>query len=581
MDRRHSENNVISASTPGHDLGTPSERTNLILIDTKNDQCIKPRSNAKFVAAMCCVTFTHGYIVMSVFPYAGFLAIHLISHLDAENAGTYAGLVASAFMVGRMCMSFEWGKLADKRGRKFVIQASLLLSAIFSLAFGFASTFGIALFWRVLLGLGNGIDGSVKTILSEFAEGDDDLEAKTMSLVLGMKGYGYLIGPALSACLSEPVILYPNTDIVRKFEPLLSAYPFVLPNIVGCILCVISFAAVHFIVEEALMREKFQQEDGGDFRLPLPYCSEQNNSYRYQSSTTSFFSRSPCSSFAFSDDEPHVKQRKTDDLARLMILSPSSSSLLVAASQTSLRTDKLSVDDSSWHGIDERAATISSLWKRKSTRQHLLVYWVYSFLVIAVDESVPLFCISINSGLGVSEKIIGQFLVVSGFSYLFIQYYAATWLVRTFGMYETLHIGTVCSGPIVVLLPIALIFNRGVDPGNISVLALLYMSGLYSIMRGFTTVVFATVTITTNRTVPSWQRASLNGLAMLGGSIAKAAGPAFSGALYSWSVSSGVFPAPYGTVFVFGLFGFLVLLIGFQSFRLKEDNSVEVIGVQT
>lgn len=149
-------------------------------------------------------------------------------------------------------------------------------------------------------------------------------------------------------------------------------------------------------------------------------------------------------------------------------------------------------------------------------------------------------------------------------------------------MYETLHIGTVCSGPIVVLLPIALIFNRGVDPGNISVLALLYMSGLYSIMRGFTTVVFATVTITTNRTVPSWQRASLNGLAMLGGSIAKAAGPAFSGALYSWSVSSGViFPAPYGTVFVFGLFGFLVLLIGFQSFRLKEDNSVEVIGVQT
>mmetsp|Transcript_12887 Transcript_12887/g.19595 ORF Transcript_12887/g.19595 Transcript_12887/m.19595 type:complete len:581 (+) Transcript_12887:250-1992(+) len=579
MNERHSQqdDHVIRTSNsvqPSiYRLETPSERTNLIVTDAEN---VQPKDTTIFIIAMSCVTFTHGYIVMSVFPYAGFLAIHLISHLDAENAGTYAGLVASAFMVGRMCLSFEWGQIADRRGRKFVIQASLLLSALFSLAFSFASTFGIALFWRFMLGLGNGIDGSVKTIISEFAEGDDDVETKTMSLVLGMKGYGYLIGPAFSACLSEPVKLYPNSEVVHKFEPLLSAYPFVLPNVVACVFCVISIVAVHFFVEETMAIDKLQDKHVVGFNSdhPLAYSDQNAGHRRQQSSTTSFLSHGPYSSFAFSDDEPHIRRKTTNnDLARLMILSPSSSSVLAAASQASFITEKISIKDESWHENYDGPARISSLWKRKSTRQHLLIYWVYSFLVIAVDESIPLFCISIKSGLGVSEKIIGQFLVVSGFSYFFMQYYAATWLVRTFGLYEALHIGTVCSAPIVVFIPLSLIFNRGVVSGHITVLALLYLGGLYSTIRAFTTVVFATVTITTNRTVPPWHRASLNGFAMLGGSISKAAGPAFSGMLFSWSVSSGIFPPPWGTVFVFGLWGFLGLLVAFQSFRLKEDNT--------
>lgn len=105
------------------------------------------------------------YLLVSVFPYSGFLAMHLIPKLTEETAGSYAGFIASSFMFGRMFSSFEWGKLADKYGRVFVIKSSFLLSAMFSICFGFASSFPMVLFLRCVLGISNGLIGPIKTMV--------------------------------------------------------------------------------------------------------------------------------------------------------------------------------------------------------------------------------------------------------------------------------------------------------------------------------------------------------------------------------------------------------------------------------
>lgn len=55
--------------------------------------------------ALCSCALTHSYLLISVFTYSGFLAIDLVPSANEENAGSYAGLIASAFMIGRATTS--------------------------------------------------------------------------------------------------------------------------------------------------------------------------------------------------------------------------------------------------------------------------------------------------------------------------------------------------------------------------------------------------------------------------------------------------------------------------------------------
>jgi MFS family permease len=103
------------------------------------------------IIALCACAFGHSYLLISVFSYSGFIAIDLIPSVDEENAGTYAGLIASAFMFGRSITSYGWGQIADVYGRTFVLLASLMLSLVFSILFGLSTSFPLALFWRFFL----------------------------------------------------------------------------------------------------------------------------------------------------------------------------------------------------------------------------------------------------------------------------------------------------------------------------------------------------------------------------------------------------------------------------------------------
>ena len=162
------------------------------IIDNDDDQTkykdVKDRKWFMSTVALCSAMMVQSYLLISVFPYSGFLAMHLLPQLDSENVGSYAGYIASCFMVGRAVTSFEWGKATDRYGRKFAIEATLFLSAIFSIAFGFAPSFELAILFRFLLGLSNGMIPAVKTIISELNRGDEQEETKMMALVLGMWG---------------------------------------------------------------------------------------------------------------------------------------------------------------------------------------------------------------------------------------------------------------------------------------------------------------------------------------------------------------------------------------------------------
>ena len=86
--------------------------------------------------------------------------------------------------------------------------------------------------------------------------------------------------------------------------------------------------------------------------------------------------------------------------------------------------------------------------------------------------------------------------------------------------------------------------------------------------RAFSSVVFSVITMTTNGTVPAHHRGTMNGLSMLGGSLAKSCGPIFGGLLFSNSVSR--ITPPFGSVFVYCVISALGICLGILTLFLKE-----------
>ncbi len=177
----------------------PNEGTKLLLdseeyesfndqstVNVESQQIVK-RNYAASTAALCLCNLTQAYLLINVFPYAGYMAIHLVAGINEENAGSRAGFIASSFMFGRMLTSYYWGKVADIYGRKATLITSLFLSSVFSIIFGLSTSFKYAIISRLLLGMTNCIIGIVKTVVTEMAHGDEELEAKSTGLVIGKR----------------------------------------------------------------------------------------------------------------------------------------------------------------------------------------------------------------------------------------------------------------------------------------------------------------------------------------------------------------------------------------------------------
>ena len=170
------------------------------------------------------------YFIMNVFPYSGFMALHLLNrninmnnnnnnnnninngddhqggddedeqheheqhdpllYYTAATIGPYAGVIASAFQIGRVPSAILWGKCADIYGRNFVMVVSLVSTIIGSLLFGLSTSYTMAVAVRFFTGVMNGTMIVARTQISELAKGDSGLESKGVGVLMSMVGYG-------------------------------------------------------------------------------------------------------------------------------------------------------------------------------------------------------------------------------------------------------------------------------------------------------------------------------------------------------------------------------------------------------
>ena len=506
--------------------------------------------------AICCCTFTHSWLLVSVFPYSAFMVIHLVPNTNEEQAGTYAGLLAASFMIGRALTSYGWGRISDIYGRKIVFYSSLSTSCLFCFLFGMATSFRMALVWRFLLGASNGIAGISKSkkrirllyigcmtmyvthsivcilaVVTETAHGNERWETKGMSLTMGMWAWGFLLSPGLSGFLSDPLRQYPHLKLPTIFRNVLQRHPFLLPNLVSVLLCTIDLVAVWCLVPET---------------LPNPRSS------RYLlSDTVEWFQtiwQRISSSHSTTNNLRTIEDDNDDD--EIESLLPSSDIELSPTRRAHATTATVPTTQS-----QPTPATLSSIWSKPNTRNHLIVFWIFSFVGIAIDEAFPLFCISRKGGLGLDEAKIGTLLSATGVMFAVTQYKAYDWVVGRYGLHQSILIGASLSAPLAALVPVSLLLNHNSDsqqPSSLTWPAFTYLALLLGFIRIFGLVFFASITIATNRTVSAQHRGSMNGLSMLGGSISKGLGPIVAGLLTTRSMSSN---PKLGSLIVFGTIG--------------------------
>ena len=336
-----------------------------------------PSLHLASIASLCFGMLTHSYLLISVFPYSGYMAIRFIESANKDNAGSYAGMLASSFNFGRIVTAFGWGTVADIYGRKAVLVLSFSLLCILSVLFGLSPSFGMALLLRFSIGMANGIVGTNKTLVSDLAQGNEQLEAQTMSLVLGMWAWGFFVSPFVSGQLAEPVKQYPDLDLWKTNQFwALERFPFLLPNILGAIMCIIGLLLCHFFIQE-----------------PLPDDKRRNPALMFPDAMN--HARGLWSRCRGSSRYRFLKSHQSD----IECLDGTVTGATSLKSHLDRPSEMESFASSGGDSKQQQQTSLLSFMSRPRTRSCLLVYWGNSFVTLAIDEIFPLFCISTSAGM--------------------------------------------------------------------------------------------------------------------------------------------------------------------------------------
>lgn len=465
----------------------------------RRPDAVTSSSHGRATAALCLSSFTNGFLVISIFPYAGYMAMDLLPDdaVTRDDAGVYAGILSSAFFAGRLVTAYQWGHWADTYGRVGVLQTVLIFSGVFSVLFGMSTSFSMAILWRTCLGMVNGIVSTTKTAAQEIAWGDPVLERRAMGLVLGMRSWSLLLGPAVAGFLAEPLQQYPHWETTAWQRTLLTKYPFVLPNLVIALLCVLAATAVGILVPETLVHRRSLWDDVQTWcQRPTPATNDEHKAL--------------------------------------------------------LRHDE---DEST--GIAPRTSATPTVWQRYLTRQHLILHWIFSFISTYVDEAFPLFCLA---GLHLTEGAIGQILSVAGLLFAALQYVSFATLTHHLGIYKSLWLGCVAGTWIVAALPlmeyVSMFSSPPPSPSSSSSLKLgmlLIGSICMGLTKLFHSLYFVSMAVAINKTVETHQRAKMNALVLTGNSVVKAAGPLLAGSVVTWCFTTELISQQYGGWIIFGL----------------------------
>jgi MFS family permease len=177
----------------------------------------------------------------------------------------------------------------------------------------------------------------------------------------------------------------------------------------------------------------------------------------------------------------------------------------------------------------------------------LIVYFLISLNSIVFDEVVPLWSMASPDvgGLGLPQVLIGYMMTITGVIltiYTFTIYpLLSAWLGDQLGFKVSMAV----FGPTVILITLLSAFQLT------ATVRFMLLVTMYALSKSMTSLGFACTGLMLNHCVSKDKRASLNGLAMTFGSLAKSTGPLSGALIFAWSLNSKYkFPLDFHFVFV-------------------------------
>ncbi|PWZ29891.1 Protein ZINC INDUCED FACILITATOR-LIKE 1 [Zea mays] len=163
--------------------------------------------------------------ISSLFPFLYFMIEDLHVAKKEQDIGLYAGFLGASYFVGRFLVSFFWGVVADRVGRKPIIIFSVASVVVFNTLFGLSVQYWMAITTRLLLGALNGMLAPIKAYSIEICRPEH--HALGLSVVSTAWGLGLIVGPSIGGYLAQvPARQYPN---VFSEESIFGRFPYLLP----------------------------------------------------------------------------------------------------------------------------------------------------------------------------------------------------------------------------------------------------------------------------------------------------------------------------------------------------------------
>lgn len=548
----------------------------------------------KALVALSLAFFAHCYALSSLFPYVGFMMEEIGVVSNTDNAGKYAGYVSASFMVGRFLSSYYWGHFADVYGRLPVVYITLIAISIFSITFGLATNFWVAVTSRFLIGFFDGVVITGRAQISELTT-TKEMETTAMGLLTGMWSLGFIMGPAMGGFLAMPTDQY---SFLRSV-PLFDHYPFLLPNILGSFFAIIAFPMVYWWLPETRVGRKelpgiFRILQSSDLDIYVPHkddvkdlthedlleyeedLDEQEAPYDEQ-----VFLRGRASSVESLEDV-QVNAVEMGSMHRPLLKDhPNSEGFNSDAIELGDVVDDSDSDDD----IEEQKQKendkqpeneaahdpmlkLKTLLGNKLAMTTIFFQAFHSLMSIMIDEVFPLWAITSGSkgGLNLKPNHVGQLLSGIGIFLVLFQVTLYPKVSNYLGPVWAFRVATFVAAPTYLLLPLAnnlmpsSVRNNPDAPSKEPPLRVIFMViGLVSVMKIAGNLCSASVSLLMNNVVEGDLRGTLNGLGMTTNSIAKAVGPAIGAVLYAWSLRGGA-SFPFDFHFVFMLLGIYALL---------------------
>jgi multidrug resistance protein len=111
------------------------------------------------------------------------------------------GVLVSSFSVAQLAVAPLWGRASDRYGRRPMIIAGLMLSAVAYLVFAFAGSVWLLLLSRVVQGIGGGTIGVVQAYVADSTPPDQ--RTKSLGWLSAVTSFGAVVGPAIGSLLDQ------------------------------------------------------------------------------------------------------------------------------------------------------------------------------------------------------------------------------------------------------------------------------------------------------------------------------------------------------------------------------------------